>query len=180
MSKTIKHCILGYFYWANFNSFARLHQHKNKLLAVISVPDTTPGILSNSQMYFNSSYLPFGWNILETNLTVGGLLGYSSVNSIVNLKVPSSKGVSWGLKGKSKSPLFLLIQICFFPSQYAVIQTKKINKHLFALQCERPHKNCGHSGKPCPFWHGLTICLFARIETCRWVTIGANVTGVGN
>ena len=29
-------------------------------------------------------------------LTVGGLLGYSSVNSIVNLKVPSSKGVSWG------------------------------------------------------------------------------------
>lgn len=37
-----------------------------------------------------------GWNILETNLTVGGLLGYSSVNSIVNLKVPSSNGVSWG------------------------------------------------------------------------------------
>ena len=29
-------------------------------------------------------------------LTVGGLLGYSSVNSIVNLKVPSSKGVSCG------------------------------------------------------------------------------------
>ena len=33
-------------------------------------------------------YLPFGWNILETNLTVGGLFGYSSVNSIVSLKVP--------------------------------------------------------------------------------------------
>ena len=29
-------------------------------------------------------------------LTVGGLFGYSSVNSIVNLKVPSSKGVSCG------------------------------------------------------------------------------------
>lgn len=35
-----------------------------------------------------------GWNIFETNLTVGGLLGYSSVNSIVSLKVPSSNGVS--------------------------------------------------------------------------------------
>lgn len=32
--------------------------------------------------------LPLGWNILETNRTVGGLLGYSSVNSIVSLKVP--------------------------------------------------------------------------------------------
>ena len=29
-------------------------------------------------------------------LTVGGLFGYSSVNSIVNLNVPSSNGVSWG------------------------------------------------------------------------------------
>jgi hypothetical protein len=36
----------------------------------------------------------FGWNIFDTNLTVGGLLGYSSVNSIVSLKVPSSNGVS--------------------------------------------------------------------------------------
>lgn len=40
----------------------------------------------------------FGWNIFDTNLTVGGLFGYSSVNSIVNLKVPSSKGVSCGPK----------------------------------------------------------------------------------
>ena len=45
---------------------------------------------------------PFGWNILDTNLTVGGLLGYSSVNSIVSLKVPSSKGVSWGLQNQIK------------------------------------------------------------------------------
>lgn len=43
-------------------------------------------------------YLPLGWNILETNRTVGGLFGYSSVNSTVNLKVPSSKGVSCGLQ----------------------------------------------------------------------------------
>lgn len=35
--------------------------------------------------------LPFGWNILETNRTVGGLFGYSSVNSIVSLKVPKGK-----------------------------------------------------------------------------------------
>jgi hypothetical protein len=33
-----------------------------------------------------------------TNRTVGGLLGYSSVNSIVSLKVPSSNGVSCGPK----------------------------------------------------------------------------------
>lgn len=32
--------------------------------------------------------MPFGWNILETNLTVGGLFGYSSVNSMVSLNVP--------------------------------------------------------------------------------------------
>jgi len=32
----------------------------------------------------------------ETNLTDGGLLGYSSVNSIFNLKVPSSNGVFSG------------------------------------------------------------------------------------
>lgn len=37
-----------------------------------------------------------GWNILDTNRTVGGLLGYSSVNSMVSLNVPSSKGVSCG------------------------------------------------------------------------------------
>lgn len=40
----------------------------------------------------------FGWNMWLTNLTVGGLFGYSSVNSIVSLKVPSSKGVSCGPK----------------------------------------------------------------------------------
>lgn len=32
--------------------------------------------------------LPLGWNIFDMNLTVGGLLGYSSVNSICNLNVP--------------------------------------------------------------------------------------------
>jgi len=49
------------------------------------------------QETMNMLYSPFGWNILETNLTVGGLFGYSSVNDIVSLNVPSSKGVSCGL-----------------------------------------------------------------------------------
>ena len=35
-----------------------------------------------------------GWNILEVNLTTGGLLGYSSLNFRVRQKIPSSKGVS--------------------------------------------------------------------------------------
>lgn len=39
-----------------------------------------------------------GWNILDTKRTVGGLLGYSSVNSIVSLNVPSSNGVPSGPK----------------------------------------------------------------------------------
>lgn len=46
-----------------------------------------------------------GWNILLINLTVGGLFGYSSVNSIVSLKVPSSNGVSCGLKKIMKCAL---------------------------------------------------------------------------
>lgn len=33
-------------------------------------------------------YSPFGWNIFDKNLTVGGLFGYSSENSITSLKVP--------------------------------------------------------------------------------------------
>ena len=48
-------------------------------------------------------HLPLGWNIFDMNLTVGGLLGYSSVNSICNLNVP--------IKAKQKliqSTLFLL------------------------------------------------------------------------
>ena len=43
-----------------------------------------------------SSSKMFGWNIFETNLTSGGLKGYSSLNSMVSLNVPSSKGVSFG------------------------------------------------------------------------------------
>lgn len=35
--------------------------------------------------------LPFGWNILETNRTVGGLFGYSSENSIRSLNVPAER-----------------------------------------------------------------------------------------
>ena len=42
------------------------------------------------------------------DLTVGGLFGYSSVNSIVSLKVPSSKGVSWGPKMTAFQSMMLL------------------------------------------------------------------------
>jgi len=45
--------------------------------------------------------VPLGWNILETNRTIGGLFGYSSENRIVSLNVPSSNGVSFGLWTKS-------------------------------------------------------------------------------
>lgn len=34
---------------------------------------------------------PFGWNILEMKRTVGGLLGYSSENSITSLNVPAER-----------------------------------------------------------------------------------------
>ena len=49
--------------------------------------------------YFkNNAALPLGWNILDTNRTTGGLLGYSSLNCMVSLNVPSSNGVSLGLQ----------------------------------------------------------------------------------
>ena len=35
-----------------------------------------------------------GWNIFDRNLTTGGLFGYSSLNSRVNLKVPSYKVIA--------------------------------------------------------------------------------------
>lgn len=54
-------------------------------------------IMKNKERRKECFFVPFGWNILDTNRTVGGLFGYSSVNSSVNLKVPSSKGVSCGL-----------------------------------------------------------------------------------
>lgn len=41
-----------------------------------------------TQKIFIIAYLPLGWNIFDKNLTVGGLFGYSSENSIISLKVP--------------------------------------------------------------------------------------------
>lgn len=38
--------------------------------------------------YVKMIYSPFGWNIFDKNLTVGGLFGYSSENSMTSLKVP--------------------------------------------------------------------------------------------
>ena len=52
-------------------------------------------------------YIPFGWNILETNRTVGGLFGYSSVNSMVSLKVPGIKkkrqSINWDALTKNSA-----------------------------------------------------------------------------
>lgn len=47
------------------------------------------------------SRIPFGWNILEIKRTVGGLLGYSSENSITSLNVPA--------EGKNKSNFIVKI-----------------------------------------------------------------------
>ncbi len=41
-------------------------------------------------------HLPLGWNILETNRTVGGLFGYSSENSIRSLNVPAEADMGSG------------------------------------------------------------------------------------
>lgn len=51
---------------------------------------------------------------MDKNLTVGGLFGYSSENSITSLKVPSSKGVPSGLKTKRSliKISFLLFFLC--------------------------------------------------------------------
>lgn len=54
-------------------------------------------LFCNMSRQIPPSAYTFGWNIFDTNLTVGALFGYSSVNSIVNLNVPSSNGVSCGL-----------------------------------------------------------------------------------
>jgi len=45
---------------------------------------------------------------LERNLTAGGLLGYSSVNSKSNLNVPPSQGVSSGPKMTACQAITLL------------------------------------------------------------------------
>lgn len=65
--------------------------------------------LKHSKEEIRSTYFPctwmrnnllLGWNILETNRTVGGLFGYSSLNWRVNLNVPDNKtGVSISVKG---------------------------------------------------------------------------------
>lgn len=46
--------------------------------------------------------LPLGWNIFEINLTVGALFGYSSVNSMVSLKVPVAKKNENNTRGENK------------------------------------------------------------------------------
>ena len=84
------------------SSDVRLHHHKHVCTNVWCM------LCCHPFSWFRVSHLPFGWNILEMNRTEGGLLGYSSVNSIVSLNVPSSKGVSWGLKHNTHDILLSL------------------------------------------------------------------------
>lgn len=65
--------------------FYKLASLKLQIRAPIS--STVPALLYKL-LSVKESYVPFGWNILDTNLTVGGLFGYSSVNSMVSLNVP--------------------------------------------------------------------------------------------
>lgn len=55
-------------------------------------------LLSCTTAAITTWHSPFGWNTLLMNRILGGLLGYSSVNSIIKLNVPPSQGVSSGPK----------------------------------------------------------------------------------
>lgn len=70
--------------------------------------------------------LPFGWNILEIKRTVGGLFGYSSVKTSVSLNVPSSNGVSWGLRRENENNVKNRIRIS---TNYAI--------YIYVIEWER-------------------------------------------
>ena len=61
---------------------------------------------------------------------MGGLFGYSSVNSIVNLNVPSSNGVSCGLQNKRIHTL-----------QIFTVETPKITVLKMEWFCFKMHCN---------------------------------------
>jgi len=77
----------------------------------VSIADTS--YVGDHRFWSISKQIPpsaytFGWNIFDWNRTEGGLFGYSSVNSIVSLNVPSSNGVSWGPKMIAFQTMILL------------------------------------------------------------------------
>lgn len=79
-------------------SYVGLQRFCNISKHILPSAYTGEGEAANDQsMVLDVGHSPLGWNILDTNRTIGGLLGYSSENCIVNLKVPSSNGVSFGL-----------------------------------------------------------------------------------
>ena len=78
----------------DFVRYLNIYFHLRKLLR-----KEKNNITMKPGRYFkNNAALPLGWNILDTNRTTGGLLGYSSLNCMVSLNVPSSNGVSLGLQ----------------------------------------------------------------------------------
>ena len=88
--------------------------------------------MKKMQVYKLNVYLPLGWNIFDTNLTVGGLFGYSSVNSIVNLNVPSSNGVSCGLKRNIEIQINQIHSWVF--SYKKILHNKRIHHTLSCIQ----------------------------------------------
>ena len=76
----------------DFVRYLNIYFHLRKLLRK-EINNMKPEI-----NFKNNAALPLGWNILDTNRTTGGLLGYSSLNCMVSLNVPSSNGVSLGLR----------------------------------------------------------------------------------
>ena len=74
-----------------------------------------------------------GWYIFVTNFTTGALLGYSSVKSMVSLKVPPSHGLSSGLRrgGENFSRSLL--------TQNGKSLTLSQNKDDFCEMASEPH-----------------------------------------
>ena len=93
---------------------------------------------------------PLGWNILDTKRTVGGLLGYSSVNCIVNLKVPSSKGVSLGLGSEGNATIHKS------HDQYEDLKNPQVKP------AEPIHLRCPHSPWPIPSCQSIN-CIYCYI-----------------
>ena len=110
-------------------------------------------------------HLPLGWNIFDMNLTVGGLLGYSSVNSICNLNVP--------IKAKQKT----------YPINFVSPRIKEANVHKasyvnqknslpssngVSLGLRRNRKNCWKGSFMLPYgtgcnWNVLAIQVHSKL-----------------
>lgn len=84
-------------------------------------------------------YSPFGWNIFDKNLTVGGLFGYSSENSITSLKVPVQTNINTIRWLKTQKPsrnilsklIHMLYNQYFFPPLYKQTTLSLVSFQMF-------------------------------------------------